>query len=383
MLTDLKEAVYKANLDLAKSGLVILTFGNVSGIDRRRGIVAIKPSGVPYEAPEGRTTSSSSTSRDRSSRAGSTRPRTRRPTSSSTRPFPRSAASPTPTASTPRCSPRPGGRSPASGTTHADHFHGPVPLTRLLVEAEVAADYERNTGKIIVERFAGLDPLALPARPRRRARAVRLGPDPGRGRRDRRRPRAGGQDGLRHARPRSPPRRPSTAISWRSTSGESTGPTPITDRRRRRTDDEHPQGAARPRRRQPRLLPHRALAQALAPRRRGVPQGRRRDHPHPDRRRERDGRPQGPRGAAGEEGQRPRPLPRQLRARGPDDHPGPEVRRAGHGRRRRRGIRQGPRRRARATPTAACSTTPTTWACASSGPTSRSTPWASRRRSRR
>ena len=52
---------------------------------------------------------------------------------------------------------------PCFGTTHADQFHGPVPLTRLLVEAEVAAAYERNTGRIIVERFAGLDPLELPA----------------------------------------------------------------------------------------------------------------------------------------------------------------------------------------------------------------------------
>ncbi|MGZ5480179.1 MAG: class II aldolase/adducin family protein, partial [Candidatus Aminicenantales bacterium] len=50
MLAELKESVWKANFDLAKSGLVILTFGNVSGIDRRRGILAIKPSGVPYDA---------------------------------------------------------------------------------------------------------------------------------------------------------------------------------------------------------------------------------------------------------------------------------------------------------------------------------------------
>jgi L-ribulose-5-phosphate 4-epimerase len=52
---------------------------------------------------------------------------------------------------------------PCYGTTHADLFHGPVPLTRLLVEAEVAGAYERNTGAVIVERFAGLDPMALPA----------------------------------------------------------------------------------------------------------------------------------------------------------------------------------------------------------------------------
>jgi L-ribulose-5-phosphate 4-epimerase len=162
MLADLKESVWKANLDLARSGLVILTFGNVSGIDRRRGIVAIKPSGVPYDSlkaddmvlvdleggvVEGWLSPSSDT-----------------PTHVEIyKAFPQvggvahaHSAYATMFAQARR-------EIPCFGTTHADLFHGPVPLTRLLVEAEIADGYERNTGRIITERFAGLDPLALPA----------------------------------------------------------------------------------------------------------------------------------------------------------------------------------------------------------------------------
>ena len=162
MLAELKESVWKANLDLARSGLVILTFGNVSGIDRRRGIVAIKPSGVPYDAikaddivlvdlegglVEGWLSPSSDT-----------------PTHVELyKAFPEiggvahaHSAYATMFAQAKR-------EIPCYGTTHADQFHGPVPLTRLLVEPEIAEAYERNTGRVIVERFAGLDPLALPA----------------------------------------------------------------------------------------------------------------------------------------------------------------------------------------------------------------------------
>lgn len=161
MLPDLKEAVLKANQDLARSGLIIMTFGNVSGIERRKGIVAIKPSGVPYETMkaddivlvdlEGQVVE------------GWLNPSSDTPTHIEIY----------------KAFPDVGGVAhahsvyatmfaqarleiPCLGTTHADHFHGPIPLTRLLVGAEVAEGYERNTGRVIVERFAGLDPLALP-----------------------------------------------------------------------------------------------------------------------------------------------------------------------------------------------------------------------------
>lgn len=162
MLSELKEAVFKANLDLVKSGLVILTFGNVSGIDRRRGIVAIKPSGVPYEGLkaedivlvdlEGQVVE------------GWLNPSSDTPTHVEIyKAFPQVGGVAHAHSECATMFAQARREVPCFGTTHADHFRGPVPLTRLLVEAEVVADYERNTGKAIVERFAGLDPLALPA----------------------------------------------------------------------------------------------------------------------------------------------------------------------------------------------------------------------------
>jgi L-ribulose-5-phosphate 4-epimerase len=162
MLTELKEAVWKANLELAKSGLVLLTFGNVSGIERRRGIVAIKPSGVPYESLkaddivlvdlEGQVVE------------GWLSPSSDTPTHIELyKAFPAIGGVAHAHSEYATMFAQARREIPCFGTTHADQFHGPVPLTRLLVEAEVAGDYELNTGKIIVERFNGLDPLALPA----------------------------------------------------------------------------------------------------------------------------------------------------------------------------------------------------------------------------
>ncbi len=162
MLAELKESVWKANLDLARSGLVILTFGNVSGIDRHRGILAIKPSGVPYDTLksedivlvdlEGNVVD------------GWLNPSSDTPTHVEIyKAFPEvgGVAHAHSTYATMFAQAR--REIPCFGTTHADKFHGPVPLTRLLVESEVAAAYERNTGRIIVDRFAGLDPLEVPA----------------------------------------------------------------------------------------------------------------------------------------------------------------------------------------------------------------------------
>ncbi len=162
MLTELKEAVWKANLDLAKSGLVILTFGNVSGIDRRRGIVAIKPSGVPYDSLkaddivlvdlEGQTVE------------GWLSPSSDTPTHVALyKSFPAIGGVAHAHSEYATIFAQARREIPCFGTTHADQFNGPVPLTRLLREAEVAGDYELNTGKIIVERFAGADPLERPA----------------------------------------------------------------------------------------------------------------------------------------------------------------------------------------------------------------------------
>jgi L-ribulose-5-phosphate 4-epimerase len=162
MLADLKEAVWKANLELAKSGLIILTFGNVSGIDRRTGLVAIKPSGVAYDVLKADDIVLVDV--DGNLVEGCLNPSSDTPTHCEIyRAFPgvggvAHAHSPYATmfAQARR-------EIPCLGTTHADAFHGPVPVTRLLAEAEVAANYETNTGRVIVERFAGLDPMAVPA----------------------------------------------------------------------------------------------------------------------------------------------------------------------------------------------------------------------------
>jgi L-ribulose-5-phosphate 4-epimerase len=162
MLAELKESVWKANLDLAKSGLVILTFGNVSGIDRRRGIMAIKPSGVPYESlkaddmvlvdlegtvVEGWLSPSSDTpTHIEIYRAFAEVGGVAHAHSAYATMFAQARR-----------------EIPCFGTTHADQFHGPVPVTRLLTDAEVAGAYEWNTGRVIVERFAGLDPLEVPS----------------------------------------------------------------------------------------------------------------------------------------------------------------------------------------------------------------------------
>ncbi len=164
MVRELKEQVLEANLRLVREGLVRLTWGNVSGFDRERGLFAIKPSGVAYEDLkvgsivvldlEGRVVE------------GTLRPSSDAPTHRILyREFPGIGGiahthSPRATAFA-----QAGMGLPCLGTTHADHFHGTVPVVRELDPAEVAGDYEANTGLAIVAAFRerGLDPLAMPA----------------------------------------------------------------------------------------------------------------------------------------------------------------------------------------------------------------------------
>jgi L-ribulose-5-phosphate 4-epimerase len=162
MMTELKEIVWKANLDLHRSGLVLLTFGNVSGLDARRGIAAIKPSGVPYEEmkPEDMVL----VDLDGKIVEGDLRPSSDTATHLELyKAFPGVegiAHTHSPYATMFAQARK---EIPCLGTTHADLCHGPVPVTRPLTESEVGRDYEANTGKVIVERFAGLGPLAVPA----------------------------------------------------------------------------------------------------------------------------------------------------------------------------------------------------------------------------
>lgn len=161
-LSALKEQVCKANLELVAHRLVVFTWGNVSQIDRTRGLVAIKPSGVSYDAlkpddivvldldgevVEGRLRPSSDTPthlelyRQFKEIGGVTHTHSRYATmwAQSYRDL------------------------PCLGTTHADYFYGSVPVTAQMTDAQVRSDYELNTGKVIVKRFRNIDPMQMPA----------------------------------------------------------------------------------------------------------------------------------------------------------------------------------------------------------------------------
>ncbi len=151
--SELKQRVFQANLDLVKAGLVILTWGNASGADRARGIIAIKPSGVAYDrlAPNDIVVLEIATGRIVE---GAARPSSDTPTHLELyRQFP-ACAGVVHTHSLYGTSFAQARREiPCLGTTHADNFYGPIPVTRPLAPAEIETDYELNCGKVIVRRF--------------------------------------------------------------------------------------------------------------------------------------------------------------------------------------------------------------------------------------
>lgn len=162
MLEQLKQEVLEANLFLRDSGLVCLTWGNASGIDRERGLVVIKPSGVSYDTMRAQDM----VVMDLKGNVveGELNPSSDAPTHLELY----------------RCFPDLGGvvhthsvyatafaqahtPIPALGTTHADHFWGDIPCTPDMTEEEIAGEYELNTGKVIVRTFRDLDPMSMPA----------------------------------------------------------------------------------------------------------------------------------------------------------------------------------------------------------------------------
>ncbi len=161
MLEQLKEAVLKANLELVKNGLVLFTWGNVSGIDRACGLVVIKPSGVPYDqmSPKDMVV----VDLDGKTVEGELRPSSDTPTHLELyKAFP-ALGGVTHTHSTFATAWAQAGRDiPFYGTTHADYFYGDIPCTRALTKEEIGGAYEKNTGLVIIERFKGLDPLEVP-----------------------------------------------------------------------------------------------------------------------------------------------------------------------------------------------------------------------------
>ncbi|HZU27284.1 MAG TPA: L-ribulose-5-phosphate 4-epimerase [Bryobacteraceae bacterium] len=161
-LTQLREEVYEANLELVRRGLVLYTFGNASGCLRGEGLVAIKPSGVPYE--ELRPADLVIVSLDGRIVEGSMRPSSDLPTHLVLYRAFASIGGVVHTHSSFATAWAQAGREiPCLGTTHADYFHGGVPVTDPMQPGEIEGEYERNTGDVIVRRFASLDADRFPA----------------------------------------------------------------------------------------------------------------------------------------------------------------------------------------------------------------------------
>lgn len=162
MLEALREEVLEANLELVRRGLVLYTFGNASGIAREQGLVVIKPSGVAYETMK----PSDLVVTDLQGKIveGTLRPSSDLPTHLilySAFPAIGGVAHTHSRAATAWA--QAGREIPCLGTTHADYFVGPVPVTRPLQPSEIKKDYEANTGHAIVRRLRKLDALKTPA----------------------------------------------------------------------------------------------------------------------------------------------------------------------------------------------------------------------------
>lgn len=161
MLEQLKKEVYEANMDLVAKGMVIYTWGNVSGIDREKGLVVIKPSGVDYATMtwedmvvvdmEGNVVE------------GKYKPSSDTPTHLVIyKAFPQTGGVVHTHSTYGVTFAQAGLDIPAFGTTHADYFYGDIPCTRDLTADEIEEAYELNTGNVIVETFEGKDPMAVP-----------------------------------------------------------------------------------------------------------------------------------------------------------------------------------------------------------------------------
>ena len=158
----LKDECLAANLDLPRTGLVDLTFGNVSVADPARRVFAIKPSGVSYD--DLRRENIVVLDYDGNVIEGVLRPSSDTPTHRHLYlNFPGIRAVVHTHSRSAVAFAQAGSDLPCLGTTHCDYFNGPVPVTRAMTAAEVAGDYEWETGRVIVERFAGLNPLEVPA----------------------------------------------------------------------------------------------------------------------------------------------------------------------------------------------------------------------------
>src|SRR3984885_12279898 len=161
-LDTLKEQVLEATLELVRQGLVLFPFGNASGIDRHRGLVVIKPSGVDYSALA--ATDMVVTDLEGKIVEGKLRPSSDLATHLVLyRSFPQIGGVVHTHSRAATVWAQAGREIPCLGTTHADYFHGCIPVAGPLSEEEIRGEYELNTGLAIVRRFEGINPLSMPA----------------------------------------------------------------------------------------------------------------------------------------------------------------------------------------------------------------------------
>lgn len=162
LVPELRKRVYDANMELPVHGLVKFTWGNVSAIDRQQGLIAIKPSGVPYDQLSPRNMVV--TDLDGKILEGELNPSSDLPTHVELYKAWPEIGGIVHTHSTEGVAWAQAGRDiPCYGTTHADTFYGPIPCARALTPEEINGEYEKETGKVIIEEFAKrkLDPLAV------------------------------------------------------------------------------------------------------------------------------------------------------------------------------------------------------------------------------
>lgn len=161
MLKELKKTVCHANLMLPEHGLVTFTWGNVSAFDKESGLVVIKPSGVDYDTmtPEDMVV----TDLDGKTVEGKWKPSSDTPTHVELyKAFPDCGGIVHTHSRWATTFAQAGLGIPAMGTTHADYFYGTIPCTRKMTEEEIQGEYEKETGRVIIETFSGLDPAAVP-----------------------------------------------------------------------------------------------------------------------------------------------------------------------------------------------------------------------------
>jgi L-ribulose-5-phosphate 4-epimerase len=161
-LAKLREQVLEANLDLVRRGLLLSTFGNASGVARKEGLIVIKPSGVAYD----RMKASDLVVTDLQGKIveGKLRPSSDLPTHAALyRAFPAIGGIAHTHSEYATAWAQARKSIPCFGTTHADYFHGAIPLTEVMTDDEIAGEYEANTGEVIVRAFKGLDPMTIPA----------------------------------------------------------------------------------------------------------------------------------------------------------------------------------------------------------------------------